>query len=76
MAAFVEGTFKGAEFLKTNRQEGVAIGAKQLKVTPAELDQQLQGIRIPDIATNAAILGDTSGQEYLLPSLTKLAEFL
>ncbi|XGV99529.1 MAG: ABC transporter substrate-binding protein [Leptolyngbya sp. BL-A-14] len=76
IAAFVEGTFKGAEFLKTNRQEGVAIGAKQLKVTPAELDQQLKGIRTPDLSINKAMLGDTSSKEYLLPSMTKLADFL
>lgn len=76
VAAFVEGTFKGAEFLKTNRKEGVEIAAKQFKIKPEELDQQLQGIRIPDVATNVAMLGDPSSKEYLLPSMTKLAEFL
>ncbi len=76
VAAFVEGIFKGVEFLKTDRKEGVAIGAKQLKVTPEELEQQLKGVRIPDVAINNAMLGDTSSPEYLLPSMTRLAEFL
>ncbi|PSB30453.1 ABC transporter substrate-binding protein [Stenomitos frigidus] len=76
VAAFVEGNLKGVEFLATNRKEGLEIGAAKLKIKPEELDQQLKGIRIPDKATNIAMLGDASSDQYLLKPMTKLAAFL
>lgn len=76
IAAFVEGNLKGVEFLKTNREEGLKIGAAKLKIKPEELDQQLKGIQIPDKATNIAMLGDANSAQYLLKPMTKLAAFL
>ncbi len=76
VAAFVEGNFKGLDFLKTNRQEGLAIMAKRLNITPEELDQQLQGIQMPDLATNIEMLGNPNSDVYLLNPMTKLAQFL
>ncbi len=76
IAAFVEGNLKGVEFLNTNRKEGLEIGAKKLKITPEELDQQLKGIRIPDQPTNVTMLGNTNSDQSLLKPMTKLAEFL
>ncbi|XGV99531.1 MAG: ABC transporter substrate-binding protein [Leptolyngbya sp. BL-A-14] len=76
ITAFVEGNLKGVEFLKTNRKEGLEIGAAKLKIKPEELDQQLKGIRIPDKATNVAMLGDPNSDQYLLKPMTKLAAFL
>lgn len=76
VAAFVEGNFKGLDFLKTNRQEGLAIAAKKLKITPDELDKQLQGIQMPDLKANIDMLGNPGSAAYLLKPMTQLAEFL
>ncbi len=76
VAAFVEGHFKGTEFLKANPKEGLAIMSKQLNVTPDELAQQLQGIQIPDLATNIKLLGNLNSEESLLKPMGNLATFL
>jgi NitT/TauT family transport system substrate-binding protein len=76
VAAFVEGHFKGLELLKTNPKEGLAIMAKQLKITPDELAEQLKGIQMPDVATNVTMLGDPNSEVSLLKPLTNLATFL
>ncbi len=76
IAAFVEGNLKGVDFLKTNRKEGLAIGAAKLKLKPEELDEQLKGIQIPDKALNVAMLGNANSDQYLLKPMTKLAAFL
>jgi NitT/TauT family transport system substrate-binding protein len=76
VAAFVQGHFKGAEFLKANPKEGLAIMSKQLSVTSDELAQQLQGIQIPDVATNVEMLGNPNGTVSLLKSMGDLAAFL
>lgn len=76
VAAFVEGNLKGVDFLATNRSEGLAIMAKQLNITPEELDEQLQGIQIPDLATNIAMLGTPDSDVFLLKALEDMAKFL
>ncbi len=76
VTAFVEGHFKGLEFLKTNPKEGLAIMAKQLNITPADLEQQLKGIQMPDLATNVEMLGNPSSNLSLLKPMTELATFL
>ncbi|MBW4417648.1 MAG: ABC transporter substrate-binding protein [Myxacorys californica WJT36-NPBG1] len=76
VAAFTEGHFKGVEFLKANPQEGLAIMSKQLNVTPDELAQQLQGIQIPNLATNLTMLENSNSDASLLKPLTNLATFL
>jgi len=76
VAAFVEGNFKGLDFLKTNPKEGLAIMAKQLKIKPEELEQQLKGIQMPGLKTNVEMLSDSNSTLYMLKPMTKLAEFL
>lgn len=76
VAAFVEGHFKGVEFLKANPKEGLAIMAKQLNITSDELAQQLQGIQIPDLATNINMLGNPNSEVSLLKPMSNLATFL
>jgi len=74
--AFVEGNFKGLEFLKTNPKEGLAIMAKHLSITPDDLAQQLKGIQMPDLKTNIEMLGNPNSDLHLLKPMTKMAEFL
>lgn len=76
VAAFVEGNFKGLQFLKENPKEGLAIAAKQLGVTPDELQQQLLGVQLPDLATNIEMLSNPNSELFLLKPMTKLAQFL
>ncbi len=76
IAAFVQGHFKGLDFLKTNPKEGLAIMAKQLNITSAELEQQLKGIQIPDVATNIEMLGNPNSPLSLTQPMTELASFL
>ena len=74
--AFVDGVLQGLEFLNTNPDEGVAIAAKKLNVTPEELVTQLQGISLPDRETNREMLGNAQSDLYLLKPMTALAKFL
>lgn len=76
VAAFVEGHFKALDFLKTNPDEGLAIMANQLGITPEELDAQLQGIQIPDLATNVEMLGNPDSDLSLTQPMAELASFL
>ncbi|HEY9661110.1 MAG TPA: ABC transporter substrate-binding protein, partial [Allocoleopsis sp.] len=76
VAAFVEGNFRGLEFLQKNRSEGVAIMAKQLGITPEELDQQLQGIQLPDLTTNVEMLSNASSDLYMMKPMNDIAKFL
>lgn len=50
--------------------------AKQLGITPDDLAQQLQGIQIPDLATNVDMLGNPNSEVSLLKSMSNLATFL
>lgn len=76
VAAFVAGNMKGLEFLKTNREEGLTIMANQLEITPEDLDQQLQGIQMPDLETNVEMLGNPNSDLYLLKPMENMARFL
>lgn len=74
--AFVGGIFQGLDFLKTNPEEGLAIAAKRLNVTPEELATQLKGINLPDPQTNIQMLSNPQSDLYLLKPMNALAEFL
>ncbi len=74
--AFVKGNFKGLEFLKTNPKEGLAIMAKQLKITPEELDKQLKGIQMPSLATNVELLSNPSSPASIVKPMQELAQFM
>lgn len=74
--AFVKGIFKGIEFLETNRAEALEIAAKRLNISPEELDENLKGLKLPNLAENLEILANPDSDLYLLKSLQKMVDFL
>jgi NitT/TauT family transport system substrate-binding protein len=76
VSAFVKGIFKGIDFLKANPQDGAAIAAKQLGTTPADLLEQLKGVRLVDLSMNQEMLGKPDSDLSLLKSLNDIAAFL
>lgn len=74
--AFVRGIFKGLEFLQTNRPEGLAIAAKRLQITPAELDANLKILKLPDIQTNIDMLSNPQSPLYVGKKLIEMAQFM
>jgi NitT/TauT family transport system substrate-binding protein len=76
VTTFVQGIFKGLDYLKANPQESLAIASKQLSVTPKELQEQLKGVKLVDLPTNKEMLGNSSSNLYLLNSLNELGTFL
>ncbi|OLP16222.1 myristoyl transferase [Leptolyngbya sp. 'hensonii'] len=76
ISTFIQGHFKGLEFLQNNPKEALPIMARQLKITPEELEPQLKGIQIPDLKMNRAMLGDPNSNLYLLKPMTEMAKFL
>jgi NitT/TauT family transport system substrate-binding protein len=73
---FVQGVFKGLDFLKTNSSEALAIASKELSVTPKELQTQLQGVRLVNSSLNKEMLSNPDSNLYLLNSLKELETFL
>ena len=49
---------------------------KRLNITPAELAEQLQGLQLPDLATNVEMLGNPNSDLSLLKPLNEMAQFL
>ncbi len=76
ITAFVTGLLQGLEFLRSNPEEGLAIGAERLGIRPEELEEQLQDVELPDLEANREILGDPDSDLYILKPLESLAEFL
>lgn len=76
VAAFLAGHFKGLDFLKTNPDEGLAIMANELGITPEELETQLQGIQMPDLPTTVEMLGNPDSPLSLTKPMADLATFL
>lgn len=74
--AFVRGVLQGLEFLRTNPEEGIAIAADRLGVTPETLKNDLQGVRLPDLETNIDMLAKPESDLYLLNSMKSLGNFL
>jgi len=64
------------EFLETNRDEGLAIAAKQLGLSPRELNEQLKGVKLTDLQANVEMLGNANSNLYLLNPMNELASFL
>jgi NitT/TauT family transport system substrate-binding protein len=67
---------QGLEFLRTNREEGIAIAAQQLDIPPEELASALNGVRLPDLQANLELLANPQSDRYLLNSMQSLAQFL
>ncbi|MEL6553610.1 MAG: ABC transporter substrate-binding protein [Cyanobacteria bacterium J06621_11] len=74
--AFVNGIFKGTQFLLDNPKESLEIGAKELEVTPEELEADLKGVKIPTVEDNIKMLADPSSDIYLVEPLNELTAFL
>jgi NitT/TauT family transport system substrate-binding protein len=76
VSAFVQGIAQAIEFLETDRQEGLEIMARELGITPEELDEQLAGIELPNLETNVEMLTNSSSDLYMMNSFNNMAQFL
>lgn len=74
--AFVNGALRGLEFLETDTEEALAIAAKELEVTPEELASDLEGVKLPDVATNLKMLATPGDELYLDQPMEDLSTFL
>lgn len=74
--AFVKGIFKGREFLETNKDEAMEIGAKWLELTPENVETELQGVDLTSPENNVKMLADESSDIYLLHHMLELSQFL
>ncbi len=74
--AFIRGIVRGQEFMETNWEEALAIGAKRLEVTPESLAEDLKGIEIPSLDRNVMALADPNSEIFVVPALENLATFL
>ncbi|WP_416675216.1 ABC transporter substrate-binding protein [Egbenema bharatensis] len=74
--AFLTGIFKGVEFYNTNPDEAIAITARQLRMRPQEVREQLEVIRFPTLQMNMDMLTNPQSDRYLLDTLTVFANFL
>lgn len=76
VTAFVQGIARAIDFLETDRQEGLEIMANELGITPEELDEQLEGIQLPDLDTNVEMLANASSDLYMGNSFESMAQFM
>jgi len=74
--AFVNAVMRGLEFLETDPEEALAIGAAELEVTPEELAGDLKGVKLPDAETNLKMLAEPDSDLYLAKPMEELAAFL
>lgn len=73
---FINGVFKGLEFLNTNTNEALSIVASRLEIEPQEVEQQLQGVNLPNLQTNVEMLSNAQSDLHLVKPLTEISEFL
>ncbi len=74
--AFVNGIFKGLQFLQDNPDEGHAIGAVALDVEPEDVAGDLEGVKLPDQETNLEMMAQPDSDLYVAGPLAELAAFL
>ena len=74
--AFVNGIFKGLQFLQTDRAEALEISAVALDVSAEDVAADLEGVKLPDRATNIEMLAQPDSDLYVAGPLTELAQFL
>ena len=74
--AFVNGIFKGTEFMTTNRAEALEIGAKELELSIEALEGDLKGVKIPSLEDNLAMIAEPDSDTYILKPLEDLTAFL
>lgn len=74
--AFVNGIFKGIEFLKENPEEALKISAVALDVEPADVESDLKGVKLPDKETNLQMMAEPDSDLYVAGPLQELSGFL
>ena len=74
--AFVNGIFMGLEFLETDEEEALQIGAAALDVEPEDVAADLEGVKLPDQATNVEMMTEPDSDLYVGEPLNELADFL
>ncbi|MDX2099936.1 MAG: ABC transporter substrate-binding protein, partial [Leptolyngbyaceae cyanobacterium bins.59] len=74
--AFVDGCFQGLDVLQQKPQEANPIAAKELGVSPEELQTNLKGLKLPDRTTNLEMLNNPQSELHLLKSMDAMAQFL
>ncbi|MGB3292409.1 MAG: ABC transporter substrate-binding protein [Phormidesmis sp.] len=74
--AFVNGIFMGLEFLSTDEEEALQIGAAALDVEPEDVAADLEGVKLPDQATNVEMMAEPDSDLYVGEPLNELADFL
>jgi NitT/TauT family transport system substrate-binding protein len=76
LEAFVKANLKGLELLNSNPTEALPIAAKELGLTPEELQEQLKGVKLSDIQANVEMLSNPSSNLYVLTPLESMSSFL
>lgn len=74
--AFIRGIFDGLEFYHNHQEEGIAIAAAAIGISPGELAKDIDLIKLPNLVENLEILTDHNSSKSLLASMKSLAEFL
>lgn len=74
--AFIRGNLKGLEFLIAHPEEGLAIAAERLELTPEDLSEQLKGVKLADLNANIEMLNNPDSNLYVLKPMNELANFL
>ncbi len=74
--AFVNGIFKGLEFLETDEEEALEISAVALDVEPADVASDLEGVKLPDKETNLQMMAEPDSDLYVAEPLKELADFM
>ena len=74
--AFIKAIVKALDFLETNRDEAIAIAASKLEIAPEALAADLEGIELPNLATNLEMLANPNSDLYVVNSLNAMGEFL
>lgn len=74
--AFVKGTFKGLDFLKSDAAASLEICAKAMGVSAEAVAADLKGVYLPTVAENVAAMTDPANTYYVLDKMRLLAEFL
>lgn len=74
--AYVDGIYKGRDFLQTNSDEAFELVGQWLELAPEDVEAELKGVDLTSPENNALMLGDPSSDLYLVDHMTALGEFL
>lgn len=74
--SFLKAQFKATQFIASNPKEAYAIGAKYFKISPAEFEQQMLGIKLLDQRDNVTAFTFAAGYESLFGNARYINLFL